>query len=139
MNEEIAEMMNELDEKKLLHLNSSIIKDAKNNILQRMSFERSELKHYHKILKGYRFIDELDELSLGRHIRWFDITKVDNLKLYAGAILLDIEYTTDNIYLVCKGYRNQMFKIKMSKIVLFQKLTSQELLLIQILDYIQDK
>ena len=139
MNEELMKMLQDMDEKKLIHLNSSIIKDAKNNILQKMAFDRSELKHYHKVLKDYRFIDELDELSLGHHIRWFNLNKLDNIKLYNGAILIDYEYKNNIIYLLCKGYRNQMFTIKMNEIILFQKFTNQELLLIQILDYIQDK
>ena len=139
MNEEFSKMLKEMDEKRLTHLNSSIIKDCKNNILQKMGFDRNELKHYHKVLKEYRFIDELDELSLGHHIRWFNLKKINELKLYNGAILMNIEFINNNVYLVCKGYRNQMFTIKMNEIILFQKFTNQELLLIQILDYIQDK
>lgn len=139
MNEELSQMLKEMDEKKLIHLNSSIIKDAKNNILQKMGFDRSELKHYHKVLKEYRFIDELDELSIGHHIRWFNLKKIDEIKLYNGAILMSVDYTNNNVYLLCKGYKNKMFTIKMNEIILFQKFNNQELLLIQILDYIQDK
>lgn len=137
MNKEVSKMLNEMDEKKLIYLNSSIIKEAKNNILQKMGFDRNELKHYHKVLKEYRFIDELDELSIGHHIRWFNLTKVDKLKLYNGAILVNIDYINNNVYLICKGYKNQIFSIKMNEIILFQKFNSQELLLIKILDYIK--
>lgn len=139
MNEELTKMIQDMDEKKLIHLNSSIIKNSKNNILQKMGFERNELKHYHKVLNHYRFVDEIDELSLGHHIRWFNLTKIDHLKLYNGAILMELDYKKNNVYLICKGYRNQIFTIKMNEIILFQKLTHQELLLIRILDYIQDK
>jgi len=139
MNDEIQHMLNEMDEKKLTYLNSSIIKDAKNNILQKMGFERNELKHYHKVLKNYRFVDELDELSLGHHIRWFNLTKLNNMKLYNGSILTNIEYINNQVYLLCKSYKNKIFTIKMDKIILFQKFYDQELLMIRILDYIQDK
>ena len=139
MNDEIQHMLNEMDEKKLTYLNSSIIKDAKNNILQKMGFERNELKHYHKVLKNYRFVDEFDELSLGHHIRWFNLTKLNNIKLYNGAILTNIEYINNQVYLLCKSYKNKIFTIKMDKIILFQKFYDQELLMIRILDYIQDK
>jgi hypothetical protein len=139
MNEELGQMLKEMDENKLINLNSSIIKDAKNNILQKMGFVGKDLKHYHKVLKEYRFIDELDELSVGHHIRWFDLTKTNNLKLYNGAILMNVDYINNNVYLLCKGYKNQMFNIKMNEIILFQKFNNQELLLINILDYIQDK
>lgn len=137
MNEELSQMLNDMDDKKLIHLNSSIIKEAKNNILQKMGFDRNELKHYHKVLKEYRYVDELDELSLGHHIRWFNLTKVNELKLYNGAILVNIDYINNNVYLVCKNYRNKMFSIKMNEIILFQKFNAQELVLIKILDYIK--
>lgn len=137
MNEELGQMLNDMDDKKLIHLNSSIIKEAKNNILQKMGFDRNELKHYHKVLKDYRFVDELDELSLGHHIRWFNLTKVNELKLYNGAILVNIDYINNNVYLVCKNYKNKMFSIKMNEIILFQKFNAQELVLIKILDYIK--
>jgi hypothetical protein len=139
MNEELSVMLKDIDEKKLIHLNSSIIKEAKNNILQKMGLDRNELKHYHKVLKEYRFIDELDELSVGHHIRWFNLTKINDLKLYNGAILMSVDYVNHNVYLLCKNYRNKMFTIKMNEIILFQKFNHQELLLIHILDYIQDK
>ena len=139
MNDEIQHMLNEMDEKKLTYLNSSIIKEAKNNILQKMGFERNELKHYHKVLKYYRFVDELDELSLGHHIRWFNLTKIKDMKLYNGAILTNIEYINNQVYLLCKSYKNKIFTIKMDEIILFQKFYEQELLMIRILDYIQDK
>ena len=139
MNEELGQMLKDMDEHKLIHLNSSIIKEAKNNILQKMGLDRNELKHYHKVLKEYRFIDELDELSLGHHIRWFNLTKINELKLYNGAILMSVDYLNHNVYLLCKNYRNRLFTIKMNEIILFQKLNNQELLLIRILDYIQDK
>lgn len=137
MNEELSQMLNDMDDKKLIHLNSSIIKEAKNNILQKMGFDRNELKHYHKVLKEYRYVDELDELSLGHHIRWFNLTKVNELKLYNGAILANIDYINNNVYLVCKNYKNKMFSIKMNEIILFQKFNAQELVLIKILDYIK--
>lgn len=137
MNEELGQMINDMDDKKLIHLNSSIIKEAKNNILQKMGFDRNELKHYHKVLKEYRYVDELDELSLGHHIRWFNLTKINELKLYNGAILVNIDYINNNVYLVCKNYKNKMFSIKMNEIILFQKFNAQELLLIKILDYIK--
>ncbi len=45
MNEELNALVKDLDEKNLIHLNSSIIKESKNNILQKMGFKGSELKN----------------------------------------------------------------------------------------------
>jgi hypothetical protein len=139
MDAEMNQMLKELDEKKLIHLSSAMIKDAKNNILQKMGFNRTELKNYHRVLKEYRFIDELDELALGHHIRWFNLTQPDKIKLHNGAILTKIEFKNNQIVLLCKGYRGGFFNLHMNNLILFQKFTAQEKLLIHILDYIQEK
>ena len=137
MNEELNALVKDLDEKNLINLNSSIIKESKNNILQKMGFKGSELKKYHSLLKDYRFIDELDELTMGNHIRWFNLINPENIVLYKGAILTKIEYKKNEIVLLCKGYNNRFFNLKMNDLILFQKFTSQEIILIRILDYIK--
>ena len=43
----IEEIIQELDDKNLLYLSSSKIKELKNNILQKMYLTRNELLHYH--------------------------------------------------------------------------------------------
>ena len=139
MNEELNQIINDMDERKLLELNSSKIKEYKNNILQKIGFNRSELKHYHKVLKDYKYIDELDELKMGRYLRWVNLTKLENIKLYNGGFLINIEYQNNNIILLCKNATNKLFSIKMSDVVIFQKFITEDLLLIKILDYLHDK
>ena len=56
-------------------MTSGKIKELKNNILQKLYLNRDELLHYHKVLKEYIYIDELDEVKLGSYIRWFNIRK----------------------------------------------------------------
>lgn len=138
MNEELSEFVKELDEKKMIDLNSSIIKASKQDILKNMGFIGKEIKTYQTLLKDYRFIDELDELSLGHHIRWFNITRPDHLVLNKGAMLTKIEYKNNEILLLCKGYNRRYFQLKMNDLILFLKFTSQEIVLISILDYIQE-
>ena len=73
METEIDKVFREIEEGKLA--SSGEIKTMKNNILQKMLFDRDELKMYHKLLTNYRYIDEIDELKYGSYIRWFNIKK----------------------------------------------------------------
>ncbi len=47
----MEQIIQELDNKNLLHLNSSKIKEMKNNILQKLYLTREELLKYHRGFK----------------------------------------------------------------------------------------
>ena len=138
LDETIDEIINELDDKQLLYLTSGKIKELKNNILQKLYLSREELLNYHKKLKDYRFIDELDELKLGSYIRWFNLDKMknDNISLTNGGIIIDLKNSSDDIIIVCKNNYNRIFSLKMNHCIIFQKLKKQEKILIKIIDYV---
>ena len=132
---EIENISKELEESHLT--SSSEIKDMKNNILQRMLFDREELKTYQKLLKEYRYIDEIDELKYGSYIRWFKLKDVETLSLLKGGFIVDIKKNKNNeIVILCKNY-GRLFSLKMNETIIFQKNTKQEELLISILDHIK--
>ena len=134
MESEIDKVFREIDERKLA--TSGEIKTMKNNILQRMLFDRDELKAYHKLLTSYRYIDEIDELKYGSYIRWFNIKK-SSLKLLNGGFIIDITNRNGDIVILCKNGLNRLFNLKMNESIIFQKNTKQEELLIKILDHIK--
>tara|TARA_A100001011_G_scaffold396569_1_gene494766 strand:- start:585 stop:1037 length:453 start_codon:yes stop_codon:yes gene_type:complete len=131
------QIIQELEHKNLLHLNSSKIKEMKNVILQRLYLSKKELLNYHKVLSKYRYVDELDEIKLGSYIRWFNLKNIDSLKLTNGGILIDVQPGIDDINLICKNNRNILFTLSLNKSIVFQKISYQEELLIKIVDYIQ--
>jgi hypothetical protein len=135
MEEELDKIADELKDSKLKP--SSEIKEMKNNILQRMLFDRDELKLYHKLLTKYRYIDEIDELKYGSYIRWFKLKEKETMKLMKGGFIIEIKQNDKNeIIIVCKNY-GRLFSLKMNETIIFQKNTSQEELLIKILDYVK--
>ena len=81
LNLSLDEIVQELDNKNLLYMTTGKIKELKNNILQKLYFSREELLKYHKTLKEYMFVDELDEVKLGSYIRWFNLNKMEGLSL----------------------------------------------------------
>ena len=133
MEEELEEVMNEI--KKYNIQDSETIKQAKIDMLKTLIDNNNEIKAYYKLLKEYRYVDEIDELRYGSYIRWFNIKDPHaTLTLLRGGFIVDITHK-DGINILCKN-RNKFFTIKMERSIIFQKNTSQEKLLIQILDHI---
>jgi len=136
LNLSLDEIIEELDDKNLLYLTTSKIKELKNNVLQKMYLSREELLGYHKKLKDYRYVDELDELKLGSYIRWFNLKNMDNLKLTNGGIIIDYKQGIDDINIICKNNRHRVFTLALNKCIIFKKLSQQEKILIKIIDYV---
>jgi hypothetical protein len=137
MDEEMNQIKEEIEKYKLT--DSSNIKKIKNDILQKMLFKGHEVKHYHKLLKDYRYIDEIDELRYGSYIRWFNISKSQSqtFELLRGGFIVDIKQINNDIIILCKNGIKIFFTLKMSQCIIFQKNTKQEELLIQILDHVK--
>ena len=137
LNVSLDEIVKELDNKNLLYMSSSKIKELKNNILQKLYFSRDELIKYHKTLKEYMFVDELDEVKLGSYIRWFNLNKMEEgLKLTNGGIVIDYRKGINDINIICKNNMNRIFCLNLNQCVIFKKLSTQEQILIKIIDYI---
>ena len=135
MDSEINKAFLEIEERHLL--TTGELKSIKNDILQKMLFDKDELKHYHKLLTNYRYVDEIDELRYGSYIRWFNLKKLKSLKLLNGGFIVDIKTNNKDIIILCKNGQNKFFNIKMNESFIFQKNTKQEDLLIKILDHVQ--
>jgi hypothetical protein len=134
MDTEINKAFSEIEDRKLL--TTGELKSIKNDILQKMLFEKDELKHYHKLLTNYRYVDEIDELRYGSYIRWFNLNKIKSLKLLNGGFIVDIKTNNKDIIILCKNAQNKFFNIKMNESIIFQKNTKQDILLIKILDHV---
>lgn len=136
LNLSLDEIIKELDDKNLLYMTSGKIKELKNDILQKLYFNRDELLHYHKKLKEYIYVDELDEIKLGSYIRWFNLKNMENLKLTNGGIVVDFKQGIEDVVIVCKNKQGRFFSLQLNKNIIFKKMSTQEKLLIRIIDYI---
>ena len=136
---DIEKLMTALDNEnneELLNLDNKTISKMKNDILQKLGLNRKQLKEFHIKLKDYRYVDELPDLKCGRFIRWIDLRKPDNIKLTNGSIICDIKIENDSIAIVCKNYMNRHYQFDMSNMLIFQKLTEQERIILSALDYL---
>ena len=121
-------------------LTSSKIKKEKNDILQKLQLSGKELKDLHTRLKDYRYINELKDLQVGRYIRWIPLnTETADIKLTKGAILVNVFINDDGAVLVCNNTYKQPIIIKFDRVLIFQKLSEQEEILVAAIDFLDKK
>jgi len=121
----------------IIDLDYSKISKSKNDILQQLQYERNDLLIIHKKLKSYRYVDDLKNLSFGGYIRWISLKNPQIIKLTNGGIICDITCIKDEIYIKCKNNMNKIFQIKLSEVIIFQKLTNQEEIILKALKLIE--
>ena len=132
----IKALENEENEK-MMQLTSSKIMAQKNNILQKMQIKGNLLKSYHSKLRDYRLIEEIDDVNYGNYIRWFNIKDPGNIKLTNGAYVCDIKICETGTHIVCKNNFNKMFTLIMDECVIFQKLNKEEMMLLNVINYLE--
>jgi hypothetical protein len=74
-----------------------------------------------QVSNEYTHIDDVDDLILGRYIRW--VYTDDLKKLYPGGILLSVDPKTN--VLLCKN-RNRLFNISFDVAIVLQKMSLDE-------------
>ena len=95
---------------------------------------------YHETLKGYRFVDEIPMLHVGKYTRW--INKLDDgasggaPPITSGGFLTVIDYTNNGILLTIKIWQNRFIKILFDECLIYQKLTPGEKLVLSVADYL---
>jgi len=138
MDEELLKKALDNDKNELiLNMDTSKVTKSKNDVLEQLNLAKGEMKIIQKKLKNYRFIDEMKELHFGSYIRWISIKNPENIRLTNGGIVCDIKANNDDIYITCKNNMNRFFQLKMSENIIFQKLSDQERVLLNVMDYLK--
>ena len=145
MSLDIQQLLTAIENEKneaILDLNKTKISAIKNDILQQLHINKEELKLLHQKLKAYRYVENIEDINYGSYIRWISLKNPADIKLTNGGIICDIKaYNKDDgedIHIKCKNNMNRVFQIKMSEIILFQKLSEQEQVILKALKLLQD-
>ncbi len=128
-NENNENMLN-LTSKKIFKMNSNIIKE--------LHLDEQTSTDYLKKLKGYLYVDEINNLKYGAFIRWIPITNPDYLPLHYCGMICDIKITDNGVIITCKNFMHRHYTFKMDECLIFQKLTTQENVIIHALDHLDD-
>ena len=122
----------------LLNFTTEKIKEMNLNILKELALSKVETLELFKKLNGYKYVDEMNELKYGTYLRWISVKDPNNIYLTKGALFCEVNITDNGVNIVCKnmGTGCRHFQIKMDECLLFQKLTQQELVLLNALDHL---
>ena len=117
-----------LTTRKLMELNLKILKE--------LMLDNETLINYLRNLKGYKYVDEIGDLKLGAFIKWIRITDPNNLVLNQCGLICDIKITDDDVIIICKNFMHRHYTFKMNEVLIFQKLSDQEMVIISALDHL---
>ena len=137
----------------IMQTSHSEIKKKKNDILQKLQLKGTVLKTMHATLVGYKYIDDIDDLMVGRYVRWISLKRPDHISLTNGAHVCNIniqeypdaDHNDDDdddedqeckTCVRCKVVRNGkplFFNLNFDENLVFQKITEQEWIILDAL------
>ena len=94
---------------KIIEMNLKIIKE--------LELSKKDTLEMMNKLKGYKYIDEINELKYGSYIRWISIIDYNNIHLTRGAIFCEVKIKDDGVFCLCKnhGPNSRHFQIEIDK------------------------
>jgi hypothetical protein len=134
--EELVKACENENNKHILELTNDKILQTKVDIIAELPIEEEDKIHLGEKLEEYMYVDEIHELKSGSYLRWINISDSDNIFITNGAIFCEIVFTDFGTCLRMRNFRKRYFEIKMDDVILFQKLTEQEKILLYALSYI---
>ena len=122
----------------LLNFTAKKIKEMNLKVLQELLLSREDTIDLFNKLIGYRYVDEIKDLKYGTYLRWIPLSNPNVIKLTKGAVFCDIRIEKNGIYMICKnyGFNSKHFQLKFDECLIFQKLTDQELVLLNALEHL---
>jgi hypothetical protein len=136
---DISSLLKALDNdnnESIMELDLDKIQKMKHNILSELELSEDKYSSIMNSLREYKYIDEIPDLDYGHYIRWIPLKDPTNIKLTNGGILCDIK-VNDQVSLLCKNRTNRFFQIKLDECLVFQKLSEQEKIILNVIDYLK--
>lgn len=118
----------------LENLNYDKIQEMNIKIINELHLPKKEAIGIAMELKDYIFIDEISDIKDGRFVKWIKLD--DSSKLNQGGIICGYEVGKEGVYLKCKNFKNRFFSLSLEKNLVFQKLSNQEIIIINALKLI---
>ena len=153
----VDELLKSIESDKLLSISKlsyDKINTIKYNVLMRVGLEDDELESMLLKLSDYRYVEELQDIHHGAFIRYIplvdtsknkskkgnDHEKKDNeVILKQGGFICDVKILSSGVQLLCRSHFRKMFQLRLDEVLLFQKLTKQEEVILSVFDYLHKK
>jgi len=148
----VDELLKSIESDKLLSvskLSYDKINTTKYNVLTRIGLEDDELESMLLKLSDYRYVEELQDIHNGAFVRYIPLTnntnksksqnKNNEIILKPGGFICDIKILGTGVQLLCRNHFRKMFQLRVDEVLLFQKLTKQEEVILSVFDYLKKK
>jgi hypothetical protein len=148
----VDELLKSIESDKLLSvskLSYDKINTIKYNVLTRIGLEDDELESMLLKLSDYRYVEELQDIHHGAFVRYIPLTnntnksksqnKNNEIILKPGGFICDIKILGTGVQLLCRNHFRKMFQLRVDEVLLFQKLTKQEEIILSVFDYLNKK
>jgi hypothetical protein len=146
----VDELLKSIESDKLLSvskLSYDKINTIKYNVLTRVGLEDDGLESMLLKLSDYRYVEELQDIHHGAFVRYIQLTNIsskgkqDNneIILKPGGFICDIKILGSGVQLLCRNHFRKMFQLRLDEVLLFQKLTKQEEIILSVFDYLNKK
>jgi hypothetical protein len=145
----VDELLKSIESEKLLSISKlsyDKINTIKYNVLTRIGLEDDELESMLLKLSDYRYVEELQDIHHGAFVRYIPLTNNSNkgnkdneIILKPGGFICDIKILGTGVQLLCRNHFRKMFQLRVDEVLLFQKLTKQEEVILSVFDYLHKK
>jgi len=144
----IEEILHSLDNDRNLSISKLTydkINNMKYSILQRLGMNDDELESMLLKLADYRYVEELPDIQHGAFIRYIPLTysknghKEGEIVLKNGGFICEAKIVGSGIHLLCRNHFRKIFQLKLDEVLIFQKLSNQEEIILSVFDYLNKK
>jgi hypothetical protein len=155
----VDELLQSIESDKLLSMSKlsyDKINTIKYNVLMRIGLEDDELESTLLKLSDYRYVEELQDIHHGAFIRYIPLiakkggnNKSNNddnngdesneIQIKPGGFICDVKILGSGVQLLCRNHFRRMFQLKLDEVLLFQKLTKEEEIILSVFDYLNKK
>jgi hypothetical protein len=127
---DIQNLLDSIENEKNDYLEDKTLSTVQDDILEsleELEMSEEDTKQICKKLMEYRYVEEINELHTGKHMRWIRKT---NKKLTNGGIIMDIKFLDTGTQILCKNASNKFIQIKFDDCIIYQKLSVEEQLIL---------
>jgi hypothetical protein len=141
---DVDKLLEVAEDEKNDYLENKTMKDIVNDVYQALDtlpFNKTKIQEIQKKLSEYRYVERICDLHKGKHIRWIRIdgfkTRPAEYYLTNGAVVVDIIFTDTGTNVMCRNYVNTFIQIKFDDCLIFQKLSTDEELILMAYELIK--
>jgi hypothetical protein len=100
--------------------------------LKDLGLSQDKITIFCEKLIGYRYVDQVNEIQKGKHIRWIRMN--NDMRLTSGGIVVNVKFLDNGTHITCMGPGNRFIQYKFDDCITFQKLSMEEQLILMAYD-----